>query len=99
MKLVSSAGIVIQEYNYQQNIPKIHPVDLEPGIYYELRVDFHYASLKFTTTFNGEVLDPPYYIPTQEFHFLENVTTDGGHNLYHFGFTHPGEPWCFKVLF
>ena len=60
-------------------------------MYYQLRVDFDYVSLKFTTTFNGEVLEPPYPIPTQQFHFLQNVTTDGNHQLYHFGFTQPGE--------
>ena len=60
-------------------------------MYYELRVAFDYISLKFTTTFNGEVLDHPYTIPTQEFHYMQNATTDGDHSLYHFGFTHPGE--------
>ena len=81
-----------------QNIPKFYPVGLDAGMYFELRVDFDYVSLKFTTTFNGEVLEPPYPIPTQKFHFLQNVTTDGDHNLYHFGFTYPGESSCCAIL-
>ena len=60
-------------------------------MYYDLRVDFDYISMKFTTSFNGERLEPPYPIPTQPLPPLQNVTTDGEHDLYHFGFTRPGE--------